>query len=175
MAALRETPRRTPVPPTRWGFAALFGLAGALVVAVIVMAFVWPAATSQAQNLPVGIDGPADAVAAVEAVLAEQDPEPFQLHDVDSRADAVSRIESRELYGAILLGDEPEVLIATAASPVAAQALRGVATQLQLQIDGRAQTALADQLTAVVGALQAGQRPQLPAAQHPAPPSRCLR
>lgn len=167
MDALRENPRRTSVPPTRWGLAALFGLAGALAVAVIVMAFVWPAATSQAQNLPVGIDGPEDAVAAVEGVLAEQDPEPFVLHAVDSRADAVTRIESRELYGAILLGDAPEVLVATAASPVAAQALRGVAAQLQSQIDDRAQTALTDQLTAIMGALQAGQRPQLPGAAAP--------
>ena len=162
MDTTREDPSHPAVPPTRWRFAALFGLAGALVVAVLVMAFVWPAATSQAQNLPVGIDGPADAVAAVEGVLAEQDPEPFVLHDVDSRDDAVSRIESRELYGAILLGDEPEVLIATAASPVAAQALRGLATQLQLQIDQRAQGALTDQLTAIMAALQSGQRPQLP-------------
>lgn len=158
----REDPASPAVPPTRWRFAALFGLAGALAVALVVMAFVWPAATSQAQNLPVGIAGPADAVAAVEGVLAEQDPEPFTLHDVDSRADAVTRIESRELYGAILLGEEPEVLIATAASPVAAQALRGVATQLQLQIDERAQAALTDQLTAIMTALQSGQRPQLP-------------
>lgn len=158
----REAPSRSAVPPTRWRFAVLFGLAGALIVAVIVMAFVWPAATSQPQNLPAGIDGPADAVSAVEGALAEQDPEPFVLHDVDSREDAVSRIESRELYGAILLGEEPEVLIATAASPVAAQALRGVATQLQLQIDQRAQAALTDQLSAIMTALQAGQRPQLP-------------
>lgn len=163
----REDPRPTAAPPTRWSFAALFGLAAAFVVALIVLAFVWPAATSQAQNLPVGIDGPADAVTAVESVLAEQDPEPFVLHDVDSRADAVSRIESRELYGAILLGDEPEVLVATAASPVAAQALRGVAAQLQLQIDERAQTALTEQLTAIMGALQAGQLPQLPGGTAP--------
>lgn len=163
----REDPRPTAAPPTRWGFAALFGLAAAFVVAVIVLAFVWPAATSQAQNLPVGIDGPADAVAAVERVLAEQDPEPFVLHDVDSRADAVSRIESRELYGAILLGDEPEVLVATAASPVAAQALRAVAAQLQLQIDERAQTTLTEQLTTIIGALQAGQLPQLPGGAAP--------
>lgn len=167
MDTTREDPGPTAVPPTRWRFAALFGLAAALVVAVIVLAFVWPAATSQPQNLPVGIDGPADAVSAVEGVLAEQDPEPFVLHSVDSRADAVERIEARELYGAILLGDEPEVLIATAASPVAAQALRGVAAQLQLQIDQRAQDALTDQLTAIMGALQSGQLPQLPGGAAP--------
>ena len=66
---------------------------------------------------------------------------------MDSRDDAVSQIESRELYGAILL-DEPEVLVATAASPVAAQALRGVATQLQAQISETAQAALIAQLAA---------------------------
>lgn len=156
--------------PTRWGIAALLGLAGSLVVAVIVMAFVWPAATSRAQNLPVGISGPAEAVTAVENVLAAQDPAPFVLHEVDSRDDAASRIDSRELYGAILLGDEPEVLVATAASPVAAQALRGVAGQLQAQIDDRAKSALTDQLTALVGALQAGQRPQLPEGGPAGPP-----
>ena len=65
--------------------------------------------------------------------------------EVDSRDDAVAQIESRELYGAILL-DEPEVLVATAASPVSAQALRGVATQLQAQITATAQAALVAQL-----------------------------
>ena len=67
------------------------------------------------------------------------------------------RIQERELYGAILLGDEPEVLIATAASPAAAAALRNVATQLQLQIDDAAQAALTEQLTAIVGAMKTGQ------------------
>src|SRR6478736_463829 len=148
--------------PTKWIVAASFGLLGSIVVAVIVMAFVWPAATAQPQNLPVGISGPEESVSAVEDKLAEQDPAPFVLSDVDGRDDAVDRIESRELYGAILLGDKPEVLIATAASPVAAQALRGVATQLQAQIDTAAKTALTDQLTAIVGALKAGQLPQLP-------------
>lgn len=151
-----------PAHPTRWGFAAMFGLVGSLVVAVVVMAFVWPAATSEPKNLPVGISGPAEAVSAVEDRMAEQDPAPFDLHDVGARDDAVSQIEHRALYGAILLGDEPEVLIATAASPAAAQALRAVATQLQTQIDDAAQTALTDRLSAIVGALQSGQPPQLP-------------
>ncbi|WP_106816494.1 hypothetical protein [Microbacterium timonense] len=155
-------PQDARVRPTRWSFAALFGLIGAVVVGIVVMAFVWPAATSQPQNLPVGISGPAEAVNAVEDKLAEQDPAPFVLNEVDSREDAVSRIQSRELYGAILLGDQPEVLIATAASPVAAQGLRGVATQLQLQIDTMAQSALTEQLTAITTALASGQLPQLP-------------
>ncbi|MDW4573774.1 hypothetical protein R8Z57_13420 [Microbacterium sp. M3] len=163
MSVHRSGPRSDAiVRPTKWGVAALLGLVGSVIVALVVMAFVWPAATSQPQNLPVGISGPADAVSAVETKLAEQDPAPFALHEVGSRDDAVSQIESRELYGAILLGEQPEVLVASAASPVAAQALRGVAAQLQSQIDTAAKAALTEQLTAIVGALQSGVRPQLP-------------
>src|SRR6478752_4018221 len=95
--------------PTKWIVAAAFGLLGSIVVAVVVMAFVWPAATSQPQNLPVGIAGPAEAVSMVEGKLAEQDPAPFALQAVDSRDEAVDLIETRQIYGAILLGDQPEV------------------------------------------------------------------
>lgn len=150
------------MPRTRWGLAALFGFIGALVVAVVVMAFVWPAATSEVHDLPVGIAGPDEQVSLLEDAMAEQDPEPFALQEVSTRDEAVSLIETRQLYGAILLGDEPEVLIATAASPVAANALRGVATQLQSKIDTGVNDALTAQLTAIVGALQSGQQPQLP-------------
>lgn len=163
-----STPGRPP--RTKWSVAAVFGVLGALVVAVVVLAFVWPAATSQPQNLPVGISGPDEAVTVVEDTLAEQDPAPFALQAVGSRDEAVELIQTRQIYGAILLGDEPEVLVATAASPVAAAALRGVATQLQSQIDTAAKTALTDQLTAIVAALQAGQMPQLPEGVAGAPP-----
>ena len=146
---------------TRWSVAALYGLVGGIVIAVLVMAFVWPAATSKPQNLPVGISGPQERVAALEAALDEQDPAPFTLVEVDSREDAVSQIESRELYGAILL-DTPEVLVATAASPIAAQGLRAVATQLQTQISETAQAALIAQLQQLGAALASGQAPTAP-------------
>lgn len=150
------------LPRTKWGIAALFGLVGAVVVSVVVMAFIWPAATSEVHDLPVGIAGPDEQVALVEDALAEQDPAPFALEQVATRDEAVSLIQTRKIYGAILLGDQPEVLIATAASPVSANALRGVATQLQSRIDTGVNDALTAQLTAITQALQAGQVPQLP-------------
>ena len=153
---------------TKWPVAALYGLVGGIVIAVLVMAFVWPAATSQPKNLPVGISGPAERVAAVEAALDAQDPAPFTLVDVDSRDDAVSQIKSRELYGAILLGG-PEVLVATAAGPAATQALRGVAAQLQAQISETAQAALLAQLQQLGAALASGQPPASPPPASAAP------
>ena len=153
---------------TKWSIAAVYGVVGAVLIALLIMAFVWPAATSQAKNLPVGISGPAERVAALEEALGAQDPAPFMLVEIDSRDDAVSQIESRELYGAILL-DEPEVLVATAASPVSAQALRGVATQLQAQITEATQAALIAQLQQLGTALASGQPPATPPAAGGAP------
>ena len=51
----------------------------------------------------------------------------------------MQQIRERKLYGAILLGDSPEVLTSSAASSASNQILRGVATELQTQIaHGRA-------------------------------------
>ncbi|MHC3000010.1 ABC transporter permease [Microbacterium sp. HJ5] len=153
--------------PTPYPVAALAGLLASIVVALVVMAFVWPAATSQARNLPVGISGPAESVDQLEENLADQDPAPYVLHEVSSRDDAAERIENRELYGAILLpgadsDDAPEILLATAASPAAANALRGVATELQERIDQQVIAALTSQLTTIGEGLAAGQAPERP-------------
>jgi hypothetical protein len=153
----------SPHPRTRWRFAVIFGLLGSILVTILIIAFIWPAATSTPKNLPVGINGPEDRVAAVTDVLDTQDPSPMDLVQVTSRDDAIAKIQHREIYGAILL-DEPEVLIASAASPAAAQALRGVATELQSQLDATVQAALVAQLKAIGTALASGQAPALPPA-----------
>ena len=153
---------------TKWSVAALYGLVGGVVIAVLVMAFVWPAATSKPQNLPVGISGPDRPGRRPGSRARRAGSRAFTLVEVDSRDDAVAQIESRELYGAILL-DEPEVLVATAASPIAAQALRGVATQLQTQISETAQAALVAQLQQLGAALASGQPPTAPPASGAAP------
>ncbi len=148
-------------PHTKWGIAALYGLVGSLLVGILVLAFSWPAATAKAQNLPVGISGPSAQVTQLEEALARQNPSPFALQNVASRADAVSKIQQREIYGAILLGSQPEVLLSSAASPVAAQALRAVGTQLQTQISTAVQQALEAKLQGIVAALKSGQVPAL--------------
>ncbi|MEN2741072.1 hypothetical protein ABCS02_25090 [Microbacterium sp. X-17] len=154
----------TVVHKTKWGFAALYGVVGAAIVSILVLGFIWPAATAQPQNLPVAIAGPADQVTTLEGALAEQDPSPFDLHEVTGRDEAVTMIEDRQVYGAILLGQTPEVLVGSAASPVAAQALRGVAVRLQTEIWAAAQQRLTQQFAALGQALAAGAVPQLPSA-----------
>lgn len=124
----------TETSRTTWSRAVVFGVAGALLVSLVVLAFLWPAKTSEPQNLPIGIAGPEDAVTAVTDALNENAPGTFDMVAADDRADAVAQIEQRETYGAIILATPPgapEVLSASAASAAVAQMLNGAAAQLQ--------------------------------------------
>ncbi len=161
-------------PHTRWGFTVLFGIAGALLVGILVLAFVWPAATAKPRDLPVGIAGPASQVATLEQGFAKQDPDPVSFVRVSSRADAVERIKRREIAGAVLLSDHPEVLTSSAAGAAQNQLLRGIGTTLQARISAQVEAGLVAKLgqlgAALAGAqqtiqtLEQGKRPATPAA-----------
>ncbi|WP_172119895.1 hypothetical protein [Actinomyces faecalis] len=144
----------TVAPRTGWSRAILIGVLGSIVVGTVVLAFLWPAKTSTPQHLPIGISGPSEAVSTLEHALAEKAPSTFSFVDADDRDDAVSQIEQRETYGAIVLaegpGTAPEVLTAPAGSAVATQMLGQVAAQLQAQLAQAATTAGGDPATAVV-------------------------
>lgn len=131
---MTSTPAR---PHTRWTVAVAFGVLGSLVVALFVLAFLWPSKTSEAHDLPVGISGSAEAVATFTATLQEAGA-PITAVTATDRDDAVRQIETRETYGAIVLptgaGSAPEVLTAPAASTAATQILTGIASQLQAQL-----------------------------------------
>jgi hypothetical protein len=179
---------------TRWPLSLLLGLAGALVVGLLVLAFAWPAATAEPRGLPVGISGSADQVRAVERAAARQEPDPVTFRRVPSRTEAVRRIRSRELVGAVLLGSSPEVLTASAAGSAQNQVLHGIASTLQTQLSAKVESGLlaklqrlgsalstahqaaAAQLKASIQAIQHGRSPTLPAPTAPsaapaAPPS----
>ncbi|HJX78663.1 hypothetical protein [Glutamicibacter sp.] len=121
----------SPTPHTKWPVAVTIGAVASLVLALVVLAFLWPGKTAQAENLPVGISGDQAKVSALESAMGATNT--FDFVEAKDRADAVSQIKSQQTYGAIVLGsgtEVPEVLTAPAASPVSAQMLTGVATQL---------------------------------------------
>ena len=132
-----------PVPPVARVVAVPLVLS--LVVSLIVLAFLWPALTSSARDLPIAVSGPTDVVAQLTEGIDEAAPGVFDVATVDDREAAVDAIESREVYGAIVLGESPEVLTSSAASPVAAQALSAMAPKLQATL----QQALAAQAAAM--------------------------
>jgi hypothetical protein len=119
---------------TPWGRVVGVGVALAAVVALIVLAFSWPNVTAEPKNLPLAVVGPETQVDALGSALDERAEGLFDVTVVDDRDAAVAALETREAYGAILLGQEPEVLTASAASPLVAQQLTAFASVLQGQL-----------------------------------------
>ncbi len=130
-------------------------LLASLMVAVVILAFTWPTKAMEAKNLPVSIAGPEVTVSQFEQSLKDKGIETFELKQASSREEAEQQIKQRETYGAIVFteGAAPEVLTAPAANAAATQMLKGVATQLNAQIQ---QKALAAKTEALTQAVQAG-------------------
>ncbi|KJL43327.1 hypothetical protein RS81_00932 [Microbacterium terrae] len=164
---------------TPWWRLPLIAVGISLIVGDVLLAFSWPAVTAEAQDLPIGIVGSADQIDQVADAIDEQSDGAIALTEYDDRDAAVTAIEQRLVYGAVVIpaeqGDAPEVLTATAASPLVAQMLQGIAQEQQAQIDAQIragveenlaalQQSIAEKLQAIVQAVLAGQMPELPGA-----------
>ncbi|GAA2102246.1 hypothetical protein [Brevibacterium salitolerans] len=138
-------------PRTHWARAGLLGVLLSAVVCLVALAFTWPSSVVEPEDVPVAITGPAEALAPVEAALDEQADGVLELIEVPDRNAAVEAIESRAAYGGIVLGEEPEVLTASAAGA----ATSGIMAQLHGQLQGMAQQQAA-------AAAQAAGAPEVP-------------
>lgn len=97
--------------------------------AVALWAFAWPAARTAPRDLPLGVAGPAAATAQVEKQLARHEGA-FEIHRYADEAAARDAIEDRAVYGAVVVTAQgPELLTASAASPVVAQLLQQAVAQ----------------------------------------------
>ncbi|WP_245568469.1 ABC transporter permease [Nocardia concava] len=114
--------------PKAFRLALALGLAAAVIQAVMLIAFAWPAARVAPRELPIAITGPQ--AAAVTQQLNAREPGGFDIRTVADESAARDAIASRDVYGAILTDGQPRVLIASAASPLVAQQLSGFAQQL---------------------------------------------
>jgi len=131
----------TSTPHTPWPRVIVTALGACLIVGVVLLGFAWPSVTAEPKDLPVGVVGASEQVDQIEDAIDEKAGGAVALTEYDDRAAAVDAIESREIYGAIVLGaeptDAPEVLTASAAGAAPAQLLQGLATGLQAQIDAQ--------------------------------------
>ncbi|MBE8470769.1 ABC transporter permease [Streptomyces justiciae] len=95
-----------------------------LLAALALWAFAWPAARTAPRDLPLGMAGPSAATAQVEQQLAGHKGA-FEIHHYADEAAARDAIEDRTVYGAVVVTAQgPELLTASAASPVVAQLLQ---------------------------------------------------
>ncbi|MFV0375483.1 ABC transporter permease [Microbacterium sp.] len=174
--------------PTPWQRLPIIAVGVSLLVGVVLLAFSWPAVTADPKDLPIGVVASAEQLEQIATAIDEESEGAVELTEYDDRATAVTAIESREVYGAIVLpaaqGDAPEVLTASAASPVVAQMLQGIAQQQQAQIDTQIRATVEQNLAAMqqafaetmraaveaaVTAVQNGQAPPAPGGAEAAP------
>ncbi|MCX5259764.1 ABC transporter permease [Streptomyces canus] len=95
-----------------------------LLAALALWAFAWPAARTAPRDLPLGVAGPATATAQMEKQLRQHEGA-FEIHHYADEAAARAAIEDRTVYGAVVATARgPELLTASAASPVVAQLLQ---------------------------------------------------
>ncbi|MFF8838075.1 ABC transporter permease [Streptomyces sp. NPDC015130] len=98
------------------------------VVALALWAFAWPAARTAPRDLPIGVAGPATAVAALERGFDSHEGA-FEVHRYEDEAAARAAIADRDVYGAVVVTPGgTELLTASAASPVVAGLLREAVT-----------------------------------------------
>ncbi|MFF7768382.1 ABC transporter permease [Streptomyces massasporeus] len=105
-----------------------------VLAALALWAFAWPASRIAPRDLPLGVAGPPAAAAQVERQL-DQHEGAFEIHRYADEAAARDAIEDRSVYGAVVVTPQgPELLTASAASPVVAQFLQqAVARQASAQ------------------------------------------
>ncbi|MET0726638.1 MAG: hypothetical protein ABWY36_09850 [Leifsonia sp.] len=120
---------------TKWARAIGVAIGASVIVALVVLAFIWPTITSSIKAFPIGVTGEEAAVTAFTDALDENAEGRFDVVSLDSRDEAVDQIESREIYGAVVIGQEPEVLTATAGGAVQTQVMAQLQAQLQTQVN----------------------------------------
>lgn len=110
--------------------AVVVGLTAAL--AVVLVAFAWPASQLEPRGVPLVVAGPPQVTGQVETALAGRaGPDAFDVTTVTTPEAAVEAVEGRQAYGALVLAETgPEVLVASAASPVVAQMFTDAGTEL---------------------------------------------
>jgi hypothetical protein len=103
---------------------------------LLVVAFAWPATQLAPRSLPIVVAGPPEATAQVTAALNQAVPGGFAVTTVPDEGAARAAIERRDAYGAVVVGPNPTVLTASAASPVVAQLMNQLATTLEARQPG---------------------------------------
>ncbi|MFD4154443.1 ABC transporter permease [Streptomyces hydrogenans] len=99
-----------------------------VLAALLLWTFAWPAARTAPRDLPVGIAGPAAAADGLARELGRHEGA-FEIHRYEDAAAARSAVEAREIYGAVVVTPAgPELLTASAGSPVVAGLLREAVT-----------------------------------------------
>ncbi|MGC9671520.1 hypothetical protein ACNTMW_33875 [Planosporangium sp. 12N6] len=102
-----------------------------VIISVLLTAFAWPAVRSSVHDVPIVLAGPPTATDRIAAALQQRQPGAFDITRAADTAAAETAVRNREAYGAIDVSTgTPQVIIASAGSPVIAQTLQSIAAGL---------------------------------------------
>lgn len=99
----------------------LFPFIHSVIVLALLFLFTWPAATAEPRDVPIGIVAPSPLGAQVAETLDSKQPGAFQATLFSDVEVADKAIADREIYGALVLGEQVQVRIASGASPAVAE------------------------------------------------------
>ena len=123
--------KHTPAGRTPWSLVAATVALLTVVISALLIAFAWPAVRSSLHDVPIAVAGPTAATDRVIAALQQRQPGAFDVVALPDTAAAEAAVRDRRVYGAIdLSAGTPQVIVASAASPVIAQTLQTLGTGL---------------------------------------------
>jgi hypothetical protein len=106
-----------------------------VIVSTILTIFAWPLASATPRNVPIGVTSQfANIVSGLQGQLDSADPGAFKLIEYKDVATAKSAVAHREVYGVIVIASQPEVILATGASPAMAQIITNISVKLGQQL-----------------------------------------
>lgn len=134
MSEVKETPAATPAMKFMAPVVQISVMV-TVIVSVILTIFAWPVATASPKNIPVGVTAAqAGLVQGVKAQFEQQQPGAFNFIEYPDVAAAKAAIAKREIYGALVLTQTPQMLVASGASPAMTQILTSMSVQLGAQL-----------------------------------------
>lgn len=107
--------------PTNRRFAIAIPLIHAALMSALLLLFTLPAVTAEPRNVPIGLVGPAQMTEVIAEKIDEQRPGAFSIEFFETASEATTAIESKELYGALEVGGQTRVFVATAGNSGVAQ------------------------------------------------------
>ena len=110
--------------------ALVVGALAPLALTLFLLAFLWPMATMEPRDISTAVVGEPQQVAQIQKALDEKKPGLFKTQPASDRAEAERLVQQREVSGAIVLGQEPEVLYSSAAGLPQANIIKNLSQPL---------------------------------------------
>ncbi|MGB6243930.1 ABC transporter permease [Gordonia sp. (in: high G+C Gram-positive bacteria)] len=102
----------------------------ALVIPLVLLAFIAPASRATPHHVPIGVAGPAQAVGQISGQLERRQPGAFTVTGYRTADELQAAARDREVYGGFVVGPTPQTVVATGASPLVAAMLTEIGGSL---------------------------------------------